>query len=600
MTTLTTTPRRISLRLKHGLLLAASCTAHPAFAETSIRPFVEARQVLTSNDLLALDDYRSWLELAGGFQADFDSQRVDGSLDYRISRRVPVNTNVSDRVRHRGSGSVRAEVLRDYLYLNAQGSASIVSPTLGGLINPDSDDPSDQQTFTASIQPSFNHTFANRIRVTGDYRYSLVEVDGRYPALKIGGPFLLDRPFFGGASDQRSQSASASIGNVRRSDRIRVQLSGNYQRDRIEQLNEHYDEKSVVADGELALTRFISLVGSGGYEDIRNELDGVLLDQFTGLPILDAAGRLQADPANPRRVNFDFEGPRWDAGFRLTPSRRTGLLVRLGRRYGSFSGSGSFYYRARSDLTLTAGYQDSINNFGRLYTTLYVDPASGAVIPIGTVGRGGGFRSNIPLGAGSCAYGFDPDTQFCRFNLSQIATSAVFRNRTASLGLQKGSEDFANNARFFGLVSAFYTKRRYLGESDVLPPPQLPFNPALYLAGTTDKIYGVAASAQRLLGGNRYATFDIQAVRNEYALSGISKDFYVVANSRYEMLINKQINLFATAFLSRRFVNLNEDTAPELRRYARQDRVQATFSVGVRYLFGGYRGRFTPAENVRQ
>jgi hypothetical protein len=587
-----------SLRIRYGLLAAAACVAHPVGAQTSIRPFVETRAVATSNDVLQLSDYATWLELAGGLNADINTKRVDGSLNYRVARRMPIDAAIDDKVRHTGDGSIRAEVVRDYLFLNAQGSASIISPTFGGIVNPDSDSLDQQQAFGASVQPTFRHNFGNRIRVAANYRYSLFEVEGGVPPLQIGQPFTLDRPSFGGASDQRSQSASFSIGNSRRSDRFRLELRGDWLRDRIEQLDDHYDSKRLILDGELALNRSISLVGSGGYEDIRNELDSLLVDQRTGLPILDSAGLLQRDPAMPRRVNFDFEGPTWDAGVRLTPTARTGLVVRAGRRFGSFSGSGSFYYHIRSDLTLSGGYQDSINNFGRLYTALFSDPATGLVIPIGTRSGYGGRRGGTPLGAGGCAFGFDPDTQFCRFNLTQIATSAVFRERTGSVTLQKGNEEFSDDARFYGYATAFYTHRRYLGESDILPSVQLPFVPALYLAGTKDVSYGAYFRAEKLLGGNRYATLDVRAQRNEYALSADSKDFYLSGLARYDMLLDRRINLFATAFLSRRFADRNQES-PFFSRIGRGDRTEGTVSIGVRYLFSPYRGRFTPAQNER-
>ena len=593
-----TPPRERSLRIRYGLLAAAACVAQPGWTQTSIRPFVESRLVGTSNDVLQLGDYRTWLELAGGLNADIDTRRVDGSLNYRVARRVPIDGVLDDKVRHNGDGSVRAELVRDYLFLNAQGSASIISPTFGGIVNPDSDSPDEQQAFGASVQPTFRHNFANRIRVAANYRYSLFEVEGGVPPLEIGEPFSLDRPSFGGASDQRSQGASVSIGNSRRSDRFRLELRGDWQRDRIEQLDEHYDSKRVILDGEAAINRAISLVASGGYEDIRDELDSLLVDQRTGIPILDSDGRLQRDPAMPRRVNFDFEGPTWDVGVRLTPSARTGLVVRAGRRFGSFSGNGSFYYRIRSDLTFSGGYQDQINNFGRLFTALFSDPATGAVIPIGTRSGYGGRRGGAPLGAGGCAFGFDPSTQFCRFNLTQIATSAVFRERTGSLTLQKGNEEFPDDSRFFGYATAFYTKRRYLGESDLQPNPPLPFAPALYLAGTEDVSYGAYFRAERLLGGNRYATLDLRAQRNEYALSSDSKDLYLSALARYDMLLDRRINLFATAFLSRRFADRNEDSV-FFSRIGRGDRTEGTFSVGIRYLFSPYRGRFTPAQNER-
>lgn len=589
-----------AFRLSHKLLLsAAACAVQPAAAETQLSPYVETRLVARSSDPFDLGSYRIFSEATAGVSANFDSKRVDGSLYYRISRRLPLgNTPVSDRVRQYGSGSVRSELVRDYLYLNASGNASVVSPSLGGFINPDSDNRFDQQAYGAAVQPIFSHTFANRIRTTATYRYGLFETEGGSPPLMIGQVFNIDRPYFGGSSDTRNQSASASIGNVSRSDRLRLQLNGNWQRDRIEQLNEHYDSKRLVLDGEFAITRFLSVVGSGGYEDIHNELDQVFLDPLTGFPILDSAGRLQRDPFNPRYITFDYAGETYDAGVRLKPSRRTGLLARAGKRYGSFSASGSAYYQIRSDLTLSASYNDSIDNFGRLFTTFFADPITGTIIPVGSFAGGGG--RNTPIGAGSCALGYDFETGACELNLTQIATSATFRNKTASLRLQRGSAGFEDpNSRFYGHVTAFYTHRRYLGEPQERQVNVVSFVPALYLAGTTDQSYGLYVRGERLLGGNRYATVNLRAQRNEYALSRGAKDFYLSASGRYEMLLDRNINIFATAFAARRIVDRDPTLSPLVNRFITRQRNEASFSVGVRYLFAPFKGRFTPFTNRR-
>ena len=132
---------------------------------------------------------------------------------------------------------------------------------------------------------------------------------------------------------------------------------------------------------------------------------------------------------------------------------------------------------------------------------------------------------------------------------------------------------------------------------DIAPAVQVPFVPALYLAGTRDISYGVYTRAERLLGSNRYVTVDLQAQRNEYALSSDSKDLYLSGYARYDMLLDRHINLFATAFLARRFADRSDTESPFFSRLGQRDRTQGTFSVGVRYLFAPYRGRFTPAEN---
>jgi len=583
---------RNSRRTRCLLLAAASCVAYPASAETTFEPFVEARLVGRMNEF-DTDNFRYWGEGSAGFLSRFDSQRVDGSIRYRLIRRLPIGENVSDRTRHQGSGSVSTELVRDYLYLSADGNASVITPTFGGLFDPDTDEPGNQQAFGAGVQPTFRHVFNNRIAVSGTYRYSLFEVEGGSEPLRIGQPFSLARGF-GGASDTRSQSASASIGNSRRSDRVRVRLLGNYQRDRIEQLDEHYRNLRGVVDGDLAVTRFLSLLGSYGYEDISDVQDSVLVDPLTGLPVTSPEGLLQRDPANPRTVNFEYKGPTYDAGVRLTPSRRTTLVARVGKRYGDFSAYGSFQQVLRSDLVFTAGYNDQLNTFGRLYTTFFNDPVTGQIVPVGSF-RGGGRRT--PIGTSTCAYGFDRETGACLFNLTRIASGAVFRDRTAFATLQRGSEQFANEEqRLYGYLSAFYSHRRYLGDrKPAVPGGVLGFDAALFLAGTTDVSYGLTAYGERLLSRRSYAIFDLRAQRNQYSLSSDVKDVFISARGQYEMLVDRNVNLFATALVGKRYAEAGDTPLAQL--FGVRDSTPVTFSVGVRYLFAPYQGRFTPWEH---
>jgi hypothetical protein len=585
--------RRVPRAARWLLLSAVSAAAFPASAETEFQPFVEARAVGSLNDF-SLDNFRYWGEASAGFLASVDSRRVDGSVRYRLRRRLPIGDDVSDRVRHEGSGSLSSILIRDYLYASADAQASVVTPNFGGLINPDFDDPNQQQTYGGSAGPSFNHVFNNRISVNANYRYSIFEVEGGRDPLMIGRPFELGQGL-GGASDQRSQTASASIGNTRRSDRVRLRAIGSYQRDRIEQLDQHFRYVRGVGDGDLALTRFLSLVGSFGYEEIEDEQDAILVDPVTGLPIVSPEGLLQPDPINPRLVTFEYKGPTYDAGVRLTPSRRTSLVVRVGRRYGDFSAYGAFNQVIRSDLVFTASYNDGINSFGRLFTTFFNDPVTGQVTPIASF-RGGGRRT--PIGTGSCAFGFDRETGACQFNLTRIASGAVFRERTAYATLQLGQSDFDDEAqRFYGYLSGFFTHRRYLGDRQPSSPGQVGFNPALYLAGTRDVSYGLTAHGERLLSRRSYVVFDLRAQRNKYALSNDLKDVFLSARAQYEMLVDRNINLFGTAFVGKRYAEAGNSPLAQL--FGVRDSTPVTFSVGVRYLFAPYRGAFTPSEHAQ-
>lgn len=573
------------------LLLGAAAAPSAVGAETQITPFVELRQVTQwtlPNKALGI-----YMEPSAGVTATFDTQRIDGSLDYHVSAPIAIKDDYDRGMRHIGSAALSAEVIRDYFNLGAAANAALLNTGFGGLFNSDFDDPTRQQVYGGSIQPSFNHVFANRIAVNAQYSYALVEAeDGNRPPLVVGAPFDPTRTELVGASDSRSQAASASIGNTGRSSRIRARATGSWQKDRTEQLDAHFDSARAVGDIELVINRDFSLLGSGGYEDIKDETDNLLVDPQTGLPVPDAAGLLQLDPAAPRVVNFAYKGETYDGGFRYSPTRRLSIIARAGKRSGDFSATGMIQYRVNPITRFRAAYNDGIDNFGRLLTSLYVDPITGAVTPIGTFAGGG---RNMPVGASRCAVGFDPDTGFCRFNITQIASSATFKNRTASLTLERGDQDFKQELRAYWEASLFYSRRQYLGTRQSAFSGTASTIPSLTLAGTTDNSLGATGHYERLTSGTSFIVVDLLAQYNWLKLTQSSRDLYVSARAQYETLADRRINVFAAAFVDRRFVLDGESTIPGF-PFFNQDTTRVTFSVGVRYLFRPHTGRFTPKE----
>jgi hypothetical protein len=570
--------------MARGLWLAAAAIPWPAMAAVTFEPSVESRLVGNySSDQSPTE--RSWNEIAAGLQTSVDTDRIDFDLRYRYGHRIPISGGVVDDSRHSGSGLLRSEILRDLLYLDAQGAATLLSTSVGGQIDPDGDDPRQQQTFSASLQPALRRQFG-QLLVNLRYSYGIFEVDGRSTPLRVGRPYDLNQAFAIGAADTRNQSASLSIGNAGRSDRLRWRVVGEYQRDAIEQLDQRFTSKRVTADAEYAATRTIGLIGNIGYEDILDRQDGVLLDG-TGLPILDGAGLVQLDPAQPVVTNFDTSGLTYEAGFRLSPSRRTNFIARAGKRFGDFTASGSFELRLTRGIRMFATYSESINNFGRLFTTLFTDPVSGVITPIGSF-TGGGQRA--PLGSTTCAFGLDAATGSCRFNLTQVAANATFKDQTAALTLARGGEgavETARTLRFTGAVSGFYTRRNYLGRQPAgVPADATPFS----LAGAVDTSYGVSLAGEQRLGNDGTATFDMRVQRNEYGLSRDGKDVLATAQLRYDKAIGRSLGIFATAFATQRWVDDDAGTAVS-NRLDLIERKSATVSVGLRYLFSANRGR---------
>lgn len=575
------------LRLLRSLLLAAAAAApFPAASEVRFEPSLETRLV-TSYNSNSNSEIRLWNELSPQLAAGIDTRRIDFDLRYRYSHRIPISGELINDARHSGEGLLRTELLRDLLFLDAQGAATVLNTGFAGGVDREGDNANQQQTFSGSVQPALRRRFG-RILVNLRYSYGFLEVDGRAPSLRVGGPFTPNQSLIQGASDTRNQSASASIGNAGRSDRLRWRLSGEYQRDNIDQLDQRFRSKRVVADAEYSLSRSIGLIVMGGYEDIRDVQDSILLDA-TGFPILDPAGLLQSDPARPTIVNFETSGPTFEGGVRLSPSRRTNLIARAGRRYGDFTASGSLDVELARGLQIYASYQESINNFGRLFTTLFTDPVSGVVTPISSFAGSGGGRT--PLGSTTCAFGLDPATGSCLFNLTQVSANASFKDRTAAVTLARtGDSDEADgNARsgLEGSVSAFYTKRSYLGDQ----PPGLPASANPFsLAGSTDISFGATLEVEQQLGAQSAIRFDLRAQRNQYGLSRDSKDVLLTAQASYDRPLTRNLELVGSIFVTRRWVD-EVSSAVSSQRFNIGELTSATASIGLRYLFAGDRGR---------
>lgn len=575
-------------RLRHvrALLLATAMSSTPAFATVRFEPSIESRAVVNyASD--QSPETRSFNEVAVGVDTGIETRRIDFDLRYRYAHRIGISGPLNDKDRHAGSGQLRSELIRDLFFLDAQGSATILNTGFGGAVDPDADDANQQQTFSGSIQPAIRHRFG-RTQVTARYSYGIFEAGNQFSLLRVGRPLQPGQGFLLGASDTRNQSASVAIGNVGRSDRLRWRVSAEWQRDRIDQLDQLYTSKRGLADAEYSLSRTIGLIANVGYEDILDRQDAIVIDA-TGVPVPDANGFVQRDPTMPYTVNFDTNGLTYEAGFRLSPSRRTNFIARAGKRFGDFTASGSLELELSSDLRLFATYNESLNNFGRLFTTLFTDPVSGTITPIGSfAGSGGGKQS--PIGATTCAFGLDAETGSCAFNLSQIASNATFKDQSAALTIAKGGAGSAEGVaprRFSGSLSAFYTKRGYLGNQ----PAGLPAGTApISLGGSTDHSYGVALHAEQRLGRQQTVGLDLRAQRNEYGLSRDGKDLQLTAQLRYDWLIARSVSLFASGFLNRRLVE--EGTGPALPgRFILPQNTAGSASVGIRYLFAPNRGR---------
>ena len=528
-----------------------------AYADVEVNPFVSLRQVLSDG---SDRDARGWLEAGAGFAALLNTNRVDGNISYRYTRRFEEFGNISQKDRHNANANVRAELIDDFLLLNAGGTASQYATDVRGFnaINPDDESGNQTQIFSGYVEPSIQQRIGDLATFQGRYRLGAVSADSPREGLSNPGSIGLDPSDGIGSrlSDSISQTASVTLASTRATNTINWSLNAQGTHEDVDQLNQKY--RGYSAGGELSfrLSRKLELIGSGGYEDIENTQDSILFDEETGLPVLDEDGQYQVDPTMPRRSAYDFSGAYWNAGFRYTPSRRTSFEFRAGERYGSANFFLDFNHRSRGGLNVRANFQQTLNSFSRLLTQSFNG------IPYNVVRVGGLDQLGVPF----CVIGVDPDSEDggCLGGFTQSLTPATFKSDRGLLMVSRKLEALTWSA------TVYYDKRRYVDSQQLQAPTEMELPTGLF---GNDVSFGTRGRVVLRLGELQSLGFDALLARNSYALSAQRKDTQFTLGTQYSRRLSKNLRGNASLYGTHRITE------------SRRDSSTFTASVGVRYNF---------------
>jgi hypothetical protein len=555
-----------------GTSVAASAVAiaSPAHGDVTISPSVDIRQIVSDNTNDGRGP-RGSLELGAAVVATFDTNRLDGSFSYRYAHRFEEFGRVGRNDRHNASANLRAEVIDEFLFVNAGGYASQYATDNRGFSAFSNDDDSGNQTqvFSGYVEPSLYQRIGDFATVAANYRLGGVTVDGAREDGSLPGSIGLDPSDGLGSllSDSVTHSGGVTVAGTRGANLVNWSLNGQATLEDIDQLNQKY--RGYSAGGELGfqVSRKLELLVSGGYEDIENTQDSILFDTITGLPILDADGNLQVDPAQPRRSAFDFSGEYWNVGFRFAPSRRTQLELRGGERYGSLNIFADLNFESRSGITVRGNYSRSLNSFSRLLT----QSLNGVVI---SARRVGGFdQFGVPycvlgpaLGVPGQIFSGDPlaPGSECLLGLTQSVTPATFRADLGTLTVAHNEGSIAWSA------TAFYDRRRYLDSEQLQSPLQPRIDPTLL---GDDESFGLRGRVTFRLDDNENVGVDTLVARNSFALSRDRKDTHLSLGARYFRQLNNRLDASASVYGSHR---ISEN---------RSDSTSYGASVGLRYRF---------------
>lgn len=528
-----------------------------AYADVEVNPFVSLRQVMSDG---STRDARGWLEAGAGFAALLDTNRVDGNISYRYMRRFEEFGNISQKNRHSANANVRAELIDDFLLLNAGGTASQYATDMRGFnaINPDDESGNQTQVFSGYVEPSIQQRIGDFATFQGRYRLGAVSADSPREGLTNPGSIGLDPSDGIGSrlSDSISQTASLALASTRATNTINWSLNAQGTHEDVDQLNQKY--RGYSAGGELSfrISRKLELIGSGGYEDIENTQDSILFDEETGLPDLDDDGHFQIDPTMPRRTAYDFSGVYWNGGFRYTPSRRTSFEFRAGERYGSANFFLDFNHRSRNGMSVRANFQQTLNSFSRLLTQSFNG------IPYNVVRVGGLDQLGVPF----CIIGVDPESDDggCLGGFTQSLTPATFKSDRGLLMVSRKLEALTWSA------TVYYDKRRYVDSQQLQAPTEVELPTSLF---GNDVSFGTRGRVVLRLGELQSLGFDALLARNSYALSAQRKDTQLTLGTQYSRRLSKNLSGNASLYGTHRITETRSDSST------------VTASVGVRYNF---------------
>lgn len=407
-----------------------------------VAPYLEINQTAFADLKGGPGGVRSYTTAAAGISANVESGNLRFSGDARYEYQFGVTKNTGDQQLISGILNGRYDLIRNTLGIQAGALATrqrgdgLVGAN-GALIGASTND-----VYSGYIGPDFQ-TMVGPLAVKGAYRfgYNRIETDTGFTG--VGGPV----PGYFDSSTMHNATASVGMkpgGMLPFGWTVR----GDYARENTNELNQHFISKGVRGEAVLPVFQSLALVGSVGYEKVTISAKDALRDA-NGDPQRDGNGRLITNPASPQALLYKSDGVVWDAGVQWRPGPRTMLEARVGRRYGSWSYTGTFTWQPGSRTAIAVSLFDSIDSQGRaLNGTL-------ANLPVNFEVQRNPFSGDIA----ACLQGLGQNAGAC-FNdaLSGIA-SANYRNR----GIYGQVVQDMGDLRL--ALAGGYSRRRYIGGS---------------------------------------------------------------------------------------------------------------------------------------
>ena len=536
------------IRISGIVAIAAMLAALPAAAQdrdggrkrrVTIAPYIELSQVLTWDSVS--DDVLTYTSAAAGVDVGVDTQRVSVNIAARYEHQFTYDSRSSDADIVTGLANAQLRVARG-LSIDAGGIATRTRTDIRGAapIFFGNNERNVSNVYSGYVGPTLA-TGSGPIFLNAGYRFAYTKVTEPGPTGVAPGSPAVD--YF-----DTSKLHMATVSTGFKSGTILpfgFTLSGGWTREDQGQLDGRFEGLYGRGDVVLPLTLTFAVEGGVGYEKITSSSRDPLVDAG-GNPVTDRNGRFVTDPASPRRIAYRTDGIYWDAGVLWRPSPRTTLQARVGRRYNSWSYTGSFSYAPSAGVGIQVGVYDQVETFG-------------GQLQRGLRGLPKEFTQTRDLLAqqfSGCTFGTTGGgaTGACLNSVFQSVSNATYRSRgiDGAISLSKGGTQIG--------LGAGYANRKFYA----------PQSPAVVIYGVTDESYYGQLFYSTQLGPRTSFSGDLLA---NYYNSGLAPGILSVG---------------ATGSLSQSFGRLGTSVSVGAYTFSQdgqQDQTQAQATLGARYQF---------------
>lgn len=507
--------------------------------KVNVAPYIELSQVLTAD--VQSGDVLTYSSAAAGVDASVETRRVSVNVSARYEHQFAWDKNSSDADIVTGLANAQLRVARG-LSIDAGGIATRSRTDIRGAAPSyfTNGQTNVSNVYSGYVGPTLS-TGTGSVGINAAYRFAYTKVtEPNATGVAPGSPAL---DYF---DDSKTQIATASVG-FKSGTVLPVGLtaSGGWTREDQSQLDGRFDDLFGRVDAVLPVTPNVAVEGGVGYEKLTSSARDPKVDAG-GQPVVDSRGRFVTDPNSPRRIAYKTDGIYWDAGVVWRPSPRTTLEARVGRRYNSWSYTGSFSYAPSRGVGVQIGVYDSVETFGtQLQQSLRGLPAQFTAT-----------RDLLAQQFSGCTFGTTGGnaTGACMNSVFQSLTNSTYRARgvDAVVSMTRGDTSFG-----FG---AGYANRKFFA----------PNSPGITIIGTSDESYYAQLFYSTTIASRTSFTADVFA---NYFDSGIAPGILSVG---------------ATGALSRSFGRLG--TSVSLGAYTfsqkgQQDQTSAQATLGARYQF---------------